>query len=184
MNHAEARAVLEEMTETDSLLRHARSVEIAMRYFADKHGEDPEEWGIAGLLHDADYEKWPEEHPSRIVARLREIGEAKIAHAISAHYTKWEVSYDTLLSKALVATDELTGFIVACCLVRPEGVHTLTPKSVKKKFKDRAFAAKVEREEIQRALEIFGVEFGDQVQDIIEALKPHAEELCIDGRAP
>ncbi len=184
MNHAEARTVLEEMTETESLLRHARSVEIAMRYLANKHGEDPEEWGIAGLLHDADYEKWPEEHPNRIVARLRELGEERIAHAISAHYTKWEVSYDTLLSKALVATDELTGFIVACCLVRPEGVHTLTSKSVKKKFKDRKFAAKVERDEIQRALAIFGVEFSDQVGDIVEALKPHAEELCIGSRAP
>lgn len=154
-----------------------------MRHLAAKHGEDEEEWGIAGLLHDADYEKWPEDHPNRIVGVLRERGEEKIAHAISAHYTYWNVSYDSLLSKALVATDELTGFIVACCLVRPEGVMTLKPKSVKKKFKDLKFAAKVEREEIGRALEIFGVEFADHVTEIVEALKPHAEELGIGPRA-
>ena len=114
-------------------------------------------------MHDADYEKWPEEHPNRIVGRLRELGEERIAHAISAHYTKWNVPYDTLLSKALIAADELTGFTVACCLVRPEGVMTLQPKSVKKRFKQRAFAAKVEREEIEKALQIYGVEFADQV---------------------
>lgn len=182
MNRDEAEVLLFEMTETDSLRRHARTVEIAMNYLAAKHGEDQEEWGIAGLLHDADYEKWPEEHPNRIVRALRERGEEKIAHAISAHYTYWNVSYDTLLSKALVATDELTGFIVACCLVRPEGVTTLKPKSVRKKFKDLKFAAKIEREEIGRALEIFGVEFGAHVADIIESLKPHAEELGIGQR--
>ena len=179
MNREEAEALLFEMTETASLRRHARTVEIAMRFLAEKHGEDADEWGIAGMLHDADHEKWPEEHPNRIVARLRELGEDKIAQAISAHYTKWDVPYDTLLSKALVATDELTGFIVACCLVRPDGVMTLKPKSVKKKFKDKAFAAKVERDEIVHGLEIFGVDFADHVTDIIESLKPHAEELGI-----
>lgn len=179
LNREQADALLREMTETESLLRHARSVEISMRALARKHGEDEEEWGAAGLLHDADYEKWPEEHPSRIVARLREMGEDKVAHAISAHYTKWDVPYDTLLSKGLVAADELTGFIVACCLVRPDGIHSLQPKSVKKKFKDKKFAAKVDREEIQRALEIYGVEFGDHVDFLIHALRPHADELGI-----
>ena len=179
MKREAAAEILFEMTETDSLRRHARTVEIAMRYLAEKHGEDADEWGIAGLLHDADYEKWPEDHPNRIVGRLRELGEDTIAHAISAHYTKWNVPYDTLLSKALVATDELTGFIVACCLIRPDGVTTLTPKSVKKKFKTAKFAATVEREEIERALEIFGVEFAPHVTDIIAALRPYAAELEI-----
>ena len=182
MQREDALALLYEMTETPSLRRHARTVEIVMRYMAEKHGEDPEEWGIAGMLHDADYEKWPEDHPNRIVAKLRELGEERIAHAISAHYTKWNVPYDTLLSKALIAADELTGFTVACCLVRPEGVMTLQPKSVKKRFKQRAFAAKVEREEIEKALQIYGVEFADQVTTIIEALKPHAEELELAGK--
>ncbi len=182
MQREEALALLHEMTETPSLRRHARTVEIVMRHMAEKHGEDPEEWGIAGMLHDADYEKWPEEHPNRIVGRLRELGEERIAHAISAHYTKWNVPFDTLLSKALIAADELTGFTVACCLVRPDGIISLQPKSVKKRFKQRAFAAKVEREEIEKALEIYGVEFADQVTTIIDALKPHSQELEIAGK--
>ena len=181
LNREQADALLREMTETESLLRHARSVEISMRALARNQGEDEEEWGVAGLLHDADYEKWPEEHPSRIVARLRELGEDRIAHAISAHYTKWGVPYDTLLSKGLIAADELTGFIVACCLVRPDGVHSLTAKSVRKKFKDKKFAAKVDREEIQRALEIYGVEFSEHVSFLVEALREYADELQIGG---
>jgi len=183
MKQAQAQAILQEMTETQSLLRHARSVEIVMRAMARKHGEDEEAWGCAGLLHDADYEKWPQTHPHKIVARLRDLGEEEIAHAISAHYTKWDVPYDSLMSKALIASDELTGFIVACCLVRPEGVMTLTPKSVKKKFKDKSFAAKVEREEIRRALEIYGIEFTEHVAFVIDALKEHARELEIQGSA-
>lgn len=179
MDRAAAEALLFEMTETPSLRRHARTVELVMRHLARAHGEDEVEWGNAGLLHDADYEKWPEEHPHRIVERLRALGEARVAHAISAHYTAWNVPYDTLLSKALVASDELTGFVVAACLVRPEGVRTLTPKSVRKRFKDRAFAAKVEREEITRALEIYGVGFDDHVAAIVAALQPHADELGI-----
>ncbi|MFQ5506198.1 MAG: HD domain-containing protein [Planctomycetota bacterium] len=181
MNRDEAEAILFEWTKTASLRRHARSVELAMRALAAKHGEDEEEWGIAGLLHDADYEAWPGEHPRRIVTRLAELGEDRIAHAISAHYTKWEVPYDTLLSKALVATDELTGFIVACCLVRPDGIGSLAPKSVKKKFKDRSFAAKVEREEILRGCEVYGVDFAEHVTFLIQALQGHADELGIRG---
>ena len=182
MNREEALELMHEYTPSDALRKHMYAVEAAMRAYARKFGEDEDRWGAAGLLHDADYEKWPEEHPSRIVARLRDLGHEEIAHAISAHYTKWNVPYDTLMSKALVATDELTGFTVACCLVRPEGIRTLTPKSVKKKFKDKAFAAKVERAEIERGLEIFGVAFADHVAFIIEALKPYGEELGIAGR--
>ena len=171
-------------TETDSLRKHARAVEIVMRAAASRYGgddADPERWAIAGMLHDADYEKWPDEHPHRIVAWLRERGEDDLAHAISAHYTRWGVSYDTPLDKALLACDELTGFIVACCLVRPEGVATLTPKSVKKKLKDKAFAAKVERAEVHAGAEQLGVELGDHIQFIIDALKPAAAELGIAG---
>jgi predicted hydrolase (HD superfamily) len=183
MRRDDAVALLHEMTETPSLRRHARTVEIVMRALAEQRDEDAEEWGIAGLLHDADYEKWPEEHPNRIVARLRELGEERIAHAISAHYTKWDVPYDTSLSKALVATDELTGFTVACALVRPERIVGMKPKSVLKKFKDKAFAAKVEREEILRGCEIFEVELAEHVAFIIDALRPHAEELDLAARS-
>jgi predicted hydrolase (HD superfamily) len=178
----EALAILHEMTETESLRKHARAVEIVMRALAEKHGADAEAWGIAGMLHDADYEKWPQEHPKRIVARLERLGEAEVAHAISAHYTKWDVPYTTPLSKALVASDELTGFVVACCLVRPDGVLSLEPKSVLKRFKDKAFAAKVEREEVLRACEIYGTTLDAHAQLVIDALRPFAQELGIGRR--
>jgi predicted hydrolase (HD superfamily) len=174
-----------EWTETDSLRKHARAVELVMREAAHRYGRgdaDVETWGVAGMLHDADYEKWPEDHPNRIVAWLRERGEEEIAHAISAHYTKWNVPHESALDKALLACDELTGFVVACCLVRPEGVSTLKSKSVRKKLKDKAFAAKVERAEINAGAELLGVELADHIDFIIEALRPHAAELGIEGR--
>ena len=172
-----------EWTETDSLRKHARAVEIVMRRAAHQYGEgDEDRWGLAGLLHDADYERWPEEHPQRIVAWLREQGEEDLAYAISAHYTKWNVPHKSQLDRSLLACDELTGFIVACCLVRPEGVRTLESKSVRKKLKDKAFAAKVERSEIAAGAELLGVELASHIQFIIEALRPHAEELGIQGR--
>jgi predicted hydrolase (HD superfamily) len=156
-----------------------------MRQAAHRYGrgdEDVERWGVAGMLHDADYERWPQEHPRRIVAWLEAEGEGEIAHAVSAHHTGWNVPYDTALDRALLACDELTGFIVACCLVRPEGVHTLTPKSVRKKLKDKAFAAKVDRHEVTAGAGLLEVDLVDHVQFVIDALKPHAEELEIGGR--
>jgi len=185
LSRDEAWTLLTEWTETASLRKHARAVEIVMRRAAHQYGNgaaSEEQWGNAGMLHDADYEKWPETHPNKIVEWLRKRDEEAIAHAISAHYTKWNVPHETGLDKALIACDELTGFIVACCLVRPEGVSTLTPKSVKKKLKDKAFAAKVERHEVRTGCEILGVEIGEHIQFIIEALKPHAAELGIEGR--
>jgi predicted hydrolase (HD superfamily) len=173
-----------EWTETDSLRKHARAIGIVLGQAAHRYGEgdaDEEAWTVAGMLHDADYEKWPEEHPNRIVAWLRERGEDDIAHAVSAHYTKWNVPHESRLDKALLACDELTGFVMACCLVRPEGISTLTPKSVKKKLKDKSFAAKVERPEITRGVELLGVDLGEHIEFIIGALKPHAEELGLQG---
>lgn len=157
-----------------------------MRAAAERYGgaeADVEQWGLAGLLHDADYEQWPEEHPQRIVAWLRERGEEDIAHAVSAHYTKWGVSYDSLLDKALLACDELSGLIMACCYVRPEGVATLKPKSVMKKFKDKAFAAGVDRHEVAEGVRMLDVELRDHVQFMIDALRPHADELGIGAKA-
>ena len=174
-----------EWTETESLRKHARAVELVMRAAAGRYGEgetDVERFGLAGMLHDADYEKWPDEHPNRIVGWLRERGEDAIAHAVSAHYTQWNVPHETKLDRALLACDELTGFIVACCLVRPDGVATLTPKSVKKKLRDRAFAAKVERAEVNAGAERLGVDLGDHIQFVIDALRPHATELGLEGR--
>lgn len=179
MTRSEAQHILTSLTDSASLLRHMRTVELVMEAYAHKLGEDPEEWAVAGLLHDADYEKYPEEHPNRIVALLREKGEEKIAHAISAHYTHWGVSYDTLLDKALLACDELTGFIVACCQVRPDGIETLTAKSVKKKLKQVSFAAKVDRDEINTGVELFGVDLTEHIEFIIETLRKNKTELEI-----
>lgn len=179
MNRNEAKEILESMTTGESLLRHARTVELVMEAYAKKVDEDPEEWAVAGMLHDADYEKYPEDHPNRIVALLREKNEDKIAHAISAHYTKWNVAYDTTLDKGLLACDEITGFIVACCQVRPEGIATLTTKSVKKKLKQKSFAASVDREEIQKGMEIFGVELDEHIGFIIDTLRENSDELGI-----
>lgn len=172
-------------TETESLRKHARAVEEVMRAAAHQYGAgaaDVERYGIAGMLHDGDYEKWPEEHPQRIVAWLEAAGEPEIAHAVSAHYTHWGVSYDTQLDKALLACDELTGFVMACALVRPEGITTLKPKSVKKKLKDKRFAAKVDRHECRFGAELLGVDLTEHIQFIIDALKPHTEELGLGGR--
>lgn len=179
MQKEEARELLASMTKGESLLRHARTVELVMEAYAEKLGEDVLEWGNAGLLHDADYEAYPDEHPNRIVALLREAGEMRMAHAISAHYTKWGVSYDTLLDKGLLACDEITGFVVACCQVRPEGIATLTPKSVKKKLKQKSFAASVDREEIEKGLELFEVSLDEHLQLIIDVLKKNKEELKV-----
>ncbi|UII21054.1 HD domain-containing protein [Fulvivirga ligni] len=179
MTIEEAQSILTDLTKGESLLRHARSVEIVMRAYAQKLGEDEEEWAVTGLLHDADYEKHPEEHPNVIVNQLNEMGETKIAHAISAHYTKWGVSYTNTLDKALLACDELTGFIIACCQVRPEGINTLNSKSVIKKLKQKSFAAKVERDEVQAGADMLDVPMKEHIDFIIEALKPHKEELKI-----
>jgi len=181
----DAWALLCEWTPSEALRRHGRAVELVMRAAAHRYGagaEDEERWGLAGLLHDADYDQWPEEHPQRIVAWLRERGEDELAHAISAHYTQWGVPYDSLLDKALLACDELTGFVGACALVRPEGIATLAPKSVKKKLKDKRFAAKVERHEVTVGAEMLGVDLGEHIQLVIDALKPHADELGLAGR--
>lgn len=171
-----------EWTKTESLRKHARAVEIVMGQAAFKYGagdDDQEKFRIAGLLHDADYEQWPEDHPNRIVAWLRERGEEELAHAISAHWTRWNVPYETALDKALLACDELTGFVIAASLVRPDGIETLTAQSVKKKLKDKAFAAKVDRLEITAGAELLGVDLQEHIQFVIDSLKPHAEELGV-----
>jgi predicted hydrolase (HD superfamily) len=179
ISRQEAQSLLESMTRSASLLRHMRTVELVMEAYAEKFGENKEEWAVAGILHDADYEAWPEKHPGIIVEKLQTMGETKIAHAISAHYTKWDVAYETLLDKALLACDELTGFVVACCQVRPDGIASLEAKSVIKKLKDKSFAAKVERDEVYKGAELLGVELGAHIAFIIEVLKKNRSELGI-----
>lgn len=179
ISRTEARNILADLTKNQSLLRHMRTIELVMEAYAKKLNEDPEEWAITGLLHDADYEAYPEVHPNVIVQKLRDMNEEKIAHAISAHYTKWNVSYDTTLDKALLACDELTGFIVACAQVRPDGISTLEPKSVIKKLKDKGFAAKVERNEVYKGAELFAVDLTEHIAFIIDVLKNNKQELGI-----
>jgi predicted hydrolase (HD superfamily) len=182
----EAWALLSEWTPTEALRRHARAVELVMRAAAHRYGRggvDEERWGIAGMLHDADYDRWPEEHPHRIVGWLRERGEAEIAHAISAHYTGWGIAHESALDKALLACDELTGFVGACALVRPDGIATLAAKSVQKKLKDKSFAAKVERKEVTRGAELLGVELGEHIDFVIGVLRSHAAELGLSKSA-
>jgi predicted hydrolase (HD superfamily) len=182
----EAWAKLCEWTETASLRNHARTVEVAMRAAAHRYGggaSDEEAFGIAGMLHDADYEKWPAEHPQRIVAWLRERGETAVAHAVSAHYTKWNVPYETPLDRALIACDELAGFIVACCLIRPDGINGLTPEKVVKRLKEKKFAASVDRDEVHAGARLLGVDLPAHIQFLLDALKPHAAELGIAGKS-
>lgn len=179
IEYKEAQTILLEMTKSPALLRHMRTIELVMEAYAERFGENKIEWAITGLLHDADYEAFPEKHPAIIVEKLREMGEEKIAHAIAAHYTKWNVPYTNMLDKALLACDELTGFIVACCQVRPDGINSLEPKSVIKKLKDKSFAAKVERDEVYQGAALLGVNLDDHIAFIIEVLKRNKEELGI-----
>jgi len=186
LTRAEAWEQLCAWTPSDALRKHARAVELVMRAAAERYGAgaaDVERWGLAGLLHDADYESWPEEHPRRIVAWLSGRAEPELAHAISAHYTGWGVPHVSALDKALLACDELTGFVGACARVRPDGLASLEPASVLKKLKDKGFAAKVERPEVQRGVELLGVDLAEHVGFVIGALRPHAAELGLAGRA-
>jgi predicted hydrolase (HD superfamily) len=184
INYEQALEQFHNWTKTEALLRHGRAVEIVMRASHSKYGngDDLEKWAIAGLLHDCDYEQWPEDHPRRIVEWLNERGEPDIAHAVSAHYTKWGVPYDSQLDKALLAADEISGFVSACSLVRPEGIRTLSAQSVIKKLGVKSFAAKVDRDEIRLGCQMLGVPIEEHLQMVIEALRPHAVELGINGR--
>jgi len=177
MDYPEAQSILEELVKEENLKRHCYSISFVMKAYAEKLGEDPEEWAVAGLLHDADYEKYPEQHPDLIVKLLREKGEYKIAHAISAHYTKWGQSYDNKLDKYLLAVDELTGLIIAASLMRPSGLDGMSPKSVKKKLKSKGFAAGVDRDEIYKSLGIAGLDLDTHISFIISVLQDKQKEL-------
>ncbi|MCB0557716.1 MAG: HD domain-containing protein [Lewinellaceae bacterium] len=177
MTRDEAYALLTEMTETDSLLRHARTVELVMRALARHFGEEEEKFAVTGLLHDADYEKYPGRHPDVIVARLQEMGEKEIAHAIAGHYTQWKVARHSRLDKCIVAADELAGFIYAAALIRPTRIEGMNARSVLKKLKTKSFAASVDREEVRKGAELLGWELRQLIEFIIRVLEEHKEEL-------
>ncbi len=177
MTRTQAREILFEFTKAGSLHRHARSVELVMEAMAVHFGEDVEQFAVTGLLHDADYEKYPDQHPGVIVQRLREMGEEAIAHAIAGHYTKWNVPRNSLLDKCIVAADELTGFIIAAALIRPTRLEGMDAKSVLKKLKTKTFAASVDRDEVQKGAELLGWELQDLIEFIIPVLQKHCQEL-------
>ncbi len=177
MTRFEAREILASMTSGKSLLRHARTVEIVMEALARHFAEDIEKFAITGLLHDADYEKYPDQHPNIIVNRQKELGEDEIAHAIAGHYTKWNVPRNSMLDKCIIAADEITGFIVASALIRPTKIEGLKSKSVLKKFKTATFAATVDREECRKGADLIGMELRELIDFIIPVLEEHKEEL-------
>jgi putative nucleotidyltransferase with HDIG domain len=167
-------------TRSEALLRHALAVEAAVRAYARKLGGDEEFWGATALLHDFDYEIHPtlDKHPQDGATILREEGyPPELIDSVLSHAEHLELPRDTDLKKALFACDELAGFVHACGLVRPDGIQTLTPKSVKKKLKQPSFAAGVHRDEVYAGAELLGVDFDEHVQTVIDAMKPISEEL-------
>ena len=173
-------------TQSESLRRHVLAVEAAMRAYARRFGEDEERWGLVGMLHDLDYERYPDletGHPRMALEELRRQGfSEEFVRAVASHADFLQVSRDSLLEKSLFAVDELSGFVMACAFVRPEGIHGMTPKSVKKKMKTPAFAAAVNRDELRSGAAELGVDFDEHVALVIAALEERAGELGLEGR--
>ena len=174
--------LLHEFTETESLRKHAYAVEAAMRAYAKKYGENEDLWSCVGLIHDFDYEKYPEEHPNKGNEILKERGiSEELRNIILGHADYTGVPRETLMAKTLYAVDELCGFISAVTLVRPtKSLSDVKLKSVKKKLKDKNFAAKVNREEIRKGPEELGEEFDQHVEFVIQALVPVAEKIGLN----
>jgi len=179
MDRDQALKLLREYIKNENLVKHGLAVEAAMRAYAQRFGEDEELWGITGLLHDFDYEKYPEEHPLRGAAILEERGyPEELIHAIKAHADSTGVLRESLLDKTLFAVDELTGLIVATALVQPgRSLGEVKVKSVRKKMKDRSFARGVSREEIARGAEELGVELDEHIGVVLQAMQGIAAEL-------
>jgi len=173
-------------TESESLPRHVLAVEAAMRAYARRFGEDEELWGMVGMLHDLDYERYPDletGHPRMALEELERQGfSSAFVRAVASHADFLGVSRDSLMEKTLFAVDELSGFVMACAFVRPEGIHGMTPKSVKKKMKTPAFAAAVNRDELRSGAEELGVDFDEHVTLVIAALEERSGELGLEGR--
>src|SRR5881392_2855708 len=181
MNRADAYALLTEYVKDLGLRRHMLAVEAAMRAYARKHAADEETWGIAGLLHDFDYERWPDppDHPLKGSEILREKGYPEdVIYAIKSHADYLtDCPRVNPMDKALYACDELCGLITAAALVRPAGITDLTAASVKKKMESKGFARGVNREDVERGARDFGVDLTEHIQFCIDAMKPHAAEL-------
>jgi len=186
MNRPEALALVHEYTQSEPLRKHMYAVEAAMRAYARKLGEDEESWGLVGLLHDFDYERFPndahsptQEHPAEGVRILASKGLPEpMQRAILSHASYSGVARDTPMAKALFAVDELCGFLVACALVRPsKSLADLEVSSVKKKLKDKAFARGVSRDDIRQGIEELGVDLDAHIQFLLESLRPVERDL-------
>lgn len=181
MSREDDLALLREFTQSDSLIKHMLAVEAAVRAYARKFGEDEEKWGTAGLLHDFDYERWPNppDHPLKGAAILKERGYPDdVIYAIKSHADYLgDCPRVSLLDKTLYACDELCGFITACALVRPERLDGLTARSVRKKMKQASFAAAVSREDIARGAADLGVDLDEHIEFCIAAMRAVADRL-------
>lgn len=187
---ARAVALLEEWTASPALRAHMRAVELAMRHFAPRHGGDPDWWGVVGLLHDYDYERFPNdaraadaEHPTEGVRHLRTLGfPEEGCEAILGHAEFTGTPRTTDLARVLFAVDELAGFVVACALVRPSrSLADLEVSSVRKKLKDKAFARGVSRDDVRQGAEELGLPLEEVIGEVIAALRPHERELGLGG---
>jgi putative nucleotidyltransferase with HDIG domain len=180
-SRAEALSVLKEHTQSDSLLKHAYAVEAAMRHYAAHFGEDAERWGVAGLLHDFDYERYPslDDHPFKGAEILRTLGyDADLIDTILSHAEHTGVPRTTQMRKTLFAVDELCGFVTAVTLVRPsKKIDEVEPSSVRKKLKDKAFARNVSREDITSGAELIGIPLDAHITNVIAAMRGISTEL-------
>ncbi|MHB0957360.1 MAG: HDIG domain-containing metalloprotein [Pirellulaceae bacterium] len=187
MDRQQAWALLAEYTQNENLRRHMLAVEAAMRAYADRFGEDAEKWGVVGLLHDFDYERWPNppDHPLQGAAILAQRGYPEdVIYAIKSHADYLvDCPRRSLMDKTLYACDELSGFLAACAFVRPEGLVGMQAQSVRKKMKQKSFAAAVNRDDLVRGAAELGVELQEHIQFVIEALSPHAQALGLGPRA-
>jgi putative nucleotidyltransferase with HDIG domain len=180
LTRAQAWDTLTRYTKSEALLRHALAVEASVRWYARHLGEDEELWGVVALLHDFDYEIHPtlDKHPQDGAPILREEGyPEEVIEAVLSHAEHLALPRDTPLRKALFACDELSGFVHACSLVRPEGIATLEPRSVLKKLKQPSFAAGVHRDEVYAGAELLGLELDRHIANVIDALRPIAPQL-------
>jgi putative nucleotidyltransferase with HDIG domain len=191
-SRADALALMHEYTASESLRKHMLAVEAAMRAYAEKLGDDPERWGLAGLIHDFDYERYPnaahsatEEHPAEGVRILRQRGWPEdILQAILGHATYSGVPRETPMARALFAVDELTGLVTATALVRPsKSLHEVDARSVRKKMKDKGFARGVNRDDGLLGAQELGVELVAHIQFVIDAMRARATDLGLDGQA-
>jgi putative nucleotidyltransferase with HDIG domain len=180
----QAWTTLTRYTKSESLLRHALAVEAATASYASRYGGDEEQWRVAALLHDFDYEMHPtlDKHPQDGAPILRDEGyPEEIVETVLSHAEHLALPRDTPLKKVLFACDELSGFVHACALVRPGGLEGLEPKSVKKKLKQPSFAAKVNRDDVYKGAEELGVDLDEHIRNVVAALQPIAAELGLPG---